>query len=152
MGEAMALSSGTARSLRLVIIGSLFLAFAVGLYFYLDDVIEDRRDGGIQTVGTVVDRDDLRMSRAAKELRLTIRYLADVRTVEVKAMALNFGAPEIAVGEAIPLSYDRDAPERMATESGYASEDVVLILPRLMGVIGLCLLMVAMVNYLVSTR
>ena len=67
-------------------------------------------------------------------------------------MALDFVAPKIAVGEAVPLSYDRHAPERMATVSGYASEDVALVLPRLMGVVGLCLLMVALVNYLVSTR
>ncbi len=152
VGGTMALSSGAARSLRLVIIGGLLLAFAVGIYAYLRDVISDRLGSGVRTVGTVVYRDDSRVSRSTKESRLTIRYLVGDRTVEVKAMALDFGAPKIAVGKAVPLSYDREAPERMATVSGYASEDFALVLPRLMGVVGLCLLMVALVSYLVSTR
>jgi hypothetical protein len=40
----------------------------------------------------------------------------------------------------------------MATVDGYASEDVLLVLPRIVGVLGLCVLMVGLVNHLLARR
>ncbi|MBV1851250.1 DUF3592 domain-containing protein [Catellatospora tritici] len=144
--------SGTATWRKLSIIGGLLLLFALGSYLYLHGVISDRIDNGVRVTGTVVDRNDFRASRSTRESRLTIRYPVGDHTIEVKAMALAFGAPEVAKGDEVVVFYDRNSPERMATSSGYASEDFAMVLPRIVGVVGLCVAMVALVGYLMASR
>lgn len=134
------------------LVGGLLVLIALGSYLYLRSSIGDRMEAGVRVVGTVVDSKAYRAGRSSHESRLTIQYEVEGKTVEVKAMSLNFGSPGVTVGDKIDIFYDTKSPDKMATISGYASEGMILVLTRLIGVIGLCVLLAALVQFVATHR
>ncbi|MFF3866345.1 DUF3592 domain-containing protein [Micromonospora sp. NPDC001898] len=128
----------TAHGIRIIVaalFGTVLICGAVLLDARLSTIVEQRVSEGTAVTGRVVQANRLWLSRSYSVTRMTVAYTVDgVAYQERFSSELDQGRRH--AGEELTVYVDRNDPSKAATAEGYATEDLLLQLPDLLGVAG----------------
>ncbi|MFI1192322.1 DUF3592 domain-containing protein [Micromonospora sp. NPDC020750] len=137
-GGPVSVSVRLPRGIRVIVaalFGTVLICGAVLLDDRLNATVEQRVSEGTAVTGRVVQAERFRVSRSYAVTRMTVAYAVDgVAYQERFSSQLDVGRHH--AGEELTVYVDRDDPSRAATAEGYATEDLLLQLPDLLGVAG----------------
>ncbi|WP_320068429.1 DUF3592 domain-containing protein [Micromonospora sp. RTGN7] len=115
--------------------GTVLICGAVLLDAQLNATVDQRVNEGTAVTGRVVQADRLRVSRSSSVTRMTVAYsVGGVAYQERFSSELDEGRRH--AGEELTVYVDLNDPSKAATADGYATEDLLLQLPILLGVAG----------------
>ncbi|MER5705781.1 DUF3592 domain-containing protein [Micromonospora sp. NPDC002296] len=115
--------------------GTVLICGAVLLDARLNATVEQRVSEGTAVIGRVVQANRLWLSRSYSVTRMIVAYTVDgVAYQERFSSELDQGRRH--AGEELTVYVDRNDPSKAATAEGYATEDLLLQLPDLLGVAG----------------
>ncbi|NBE81621.1 DUF3592 domain-containing protein [Micromonospora rubida] len=126
---------GGIRVIVAALFGTVLICGAVLLDARLDATVEQRVSEGTAVTGRVVQVERFRISRSSSVTRMTVAYAVDgVAYQERFSSELDEGRHH--AGEELTVYVDRNDPSKAATADRYATEDLLLQLPDLLGVAG----------------
>ncbi|WP_320068878.1 DUF3592 domain-containing protein [Micromonospora sp. RTGN7] len=124
--------------------GTMLICGAILLDDRLTTTVEQRVNEGTAVTGLVVQANRLRLSRSESVTRMTVTYTVDGVAYR-KRFSSQLDQGRRHAGEETTVYVDRDDPSRAATAEGYATEDLLLQLPNLLGVAGFLTIVAALV-------
>ncbi|MGC4806055.1 DUF3592 domain-containing protein [Micromonospora sp. DT233] len=117
------------------LVGTVLICDGVLLDFRLNAIIDQRVSEGTAVTGRIVQADRFRVSRSSSVTRMTVAYSVDGVAYQERFSSELDGGRRRA-GEELTVYVDPDDPAKAATADGYATEDLLLQLPILLGVAG----------------
>ncbi|MER5703808.1 DUF3592 domain-containing protein [Micromonospora sp. NPDC002296] len=134
----MSVSLRPPRGMRIIVaalFGTMLICGAVLLDARLNATVEQRVSEGTAVTGRVVQANRLWLSRSYSVTRMTVAYTVDGVAYQHRfSSELDQGRRH--AGEELTVYVDRNDPSKAATAEGYATEDLLLQLPDLLGVAG----------------
>ncbi|WP_433348978.1 DUF3592 domain-containing protein [Micromonospora sp. CA-111912] len=126
---------GGVRVIVAALFGTVLICGAVLLDDRLNTTVDQRVNEGTAVTGRVVQAERFRVSRSYSVTRMTVAYsVGGVAYQERFSSELDEGRRH--AGEELTVYVDPNDPSKAATADRYATEDLLLQLPTLLGVAG----------------